>query len=134
MVTDRGSHFCIYCGMNVLVPCESSAEASDCVNREPDIFARIQPTIVARETYLTEPQEDKVNKPSHYTKWAIEPVSYIMRNGMEFWRGNIIKYATRAGSKTYDGMDAVESEITDLEKVRRYAEMRINMLRGETVL
>jgi len=67
-----------------------------------------------------------VKKPSHYTKWAIEPITFIMRNGFEFWRGNIVKYASRAGSKMYDGMDAVESEITDLEKVRRYAEMRIN--------
>lgn len=78
--------------------------------------------------------DDKVYQPHHYAKWNIEPITYIMRNGMEFWRGNIIKYASRAGSKSYDGMDAVESEITDLEKVRRYAEMRINQLRGETIL
>lgn len=77
---------------------------------------------------------DKVFRPSHYAKWDIEPITFIMRNKMEFWRGNIIKYATRAGSKNYDGMDAVESEITDLEKVRRYAEMRINMLKGDSVL
>jgi hypothetical protein len=53
---------------------------------------------------------------------------------MEFWRGNIVKYGSRAGFKTYDGLDAVESEIADLEKVRRYAEMRINELRGEVEL
>lgn len=79
-------------------------------------------------------QVDRVVKPAHYTMWAIEPITFIMRNKMEFWRGNIIKYATRAGSKLYDGLDAVESEITDLEKVRRYAEMRINMLKGEVEL
>ena len=77
---------------------------------------------------------DRVNRPSHYAKWNIEPITFIMRNGMEFWRGNIIKYATRAGSKEYDGLDLRESEITDLEKVRRYAEMRINQLKGETIL
>jgi hypothetical protein len=77
---------------------------------------------------------DHINKPSHYAKWKVEPITYIMENGMDFWRGNIIKYASRAGSKAYDGMDLVESEITDLEKVRRYAEMRINQLRGEKVL
>lgn len=75
-----------------------------------------------------------VNKPSHYTKWEIEPITFIMKNGFDFWRGNIIKYASRAGSKLYDGMDAVQSEITDLEKVRRYAEMRINQLKGESIL
>lgn len=81
-----------------------------------------------------DPMMSKVVKPNHYAKWAIEPITLIMRNGMEFWRGNIIKYATRAGNKSYDGMDAVQSEITDLEKVRRYAEMRINQLKGEITL
>jgi hypothetical protein len=75
-----------------------------------------------------------VRRPTHYAKFAIEPITFIMVNGFEFWRGNIIKYAARAGSKAYDGMDAVKSEITDLEKVRRYAEMRINQLKGEDVL
>jgi hypothetical protein len=77
---------------------------------------------------------DIIAKPSHYTRWVIEPITFIMRNGMEFWRGNIIKYACRAGFKIYDGMDAVESEITDLRKVIRYAEMRINQLNGEVEL
>ena len=73
---------------------------------------------------------DPVKNPSHYTQWSIQPVKYIMRNGMEFWRGNVIKYASSAGSKTYDGLTKNESEITDLEKCIRYCEMRINMLEG----
>ena len=77
---------------------------------------------------------DIINKPEHYTMWPLEPINYIMRNGMEFWRGNIIKYATRAGFKQYDGKTIVESEITDLEKVKRYCDMRINQLNGETTL
>lgn len=77
---------------------------------------------------------DIIVKPSHYAKWKIEPITFIMRNGFEFWRGNIVKYASRAGSKIYDGMDEVGSEITDLKKVIRYAEMRINQLQGETEL
>lgn len=77
---------------------------------------------------------DIINRPKHYTRWVIEPITFIMRNKMEFWRGNIIKYAARAGEKEYDGMDKVQSEITDLEKVRRYAEMRINELKGEVEL
>jgi hypothetical protein len=50
---------------------------------------------------------------------------------MEFWRGNLIKYAARAGHKKYDHMSETESEIVDLEKVRRYAEIRIRQLKGE---
>jgi len=74
--------------------------------------------------------DDKVERPSHYTQWAIEPIIYIMNNGFEFWRGNIIKYVSRAGSKLYDGQDKVQSEITDLKKAIRYCEMRINLLEG----
>jgi len=81
-----------------------------------------------------EEPEDTIAKPKHYARWAIEPVTLIMRNGFEFWRGNIIKYASRAGFKLYPGMDEVESEITDLRKVIRYSEMRINQLEGEMVL
>ena len=53
-----------------------------------------------------------------------------MKNDMDFWRGNIIKYAARAGQKVYDGMDVQQSEVTDLCKVMRYAEMRINQLQN----
>ena len=34
----------------------------------------------------------------------------------------------RAGYKLYDGEDEIGSEITDLRKVMRYAEMRIEQL------
>ena len=78
--------------------------------------------------------EDIVNEPKHYARWKIEPITYIMLNGFEFWRGNIIKYASRAGYKPYEGMDEVQSEITDLEKVIRYAQMRINQLEGKDKL
>ena len=44
-----------------------------------------------------------------------------MRNGFEMWRGNIIEYVCRAGSKKYDGMDAVQSETTDLCKADGFA-------------
>ena len=82
----------------------------------------------------TEPKYDVIKKPKHYVRWAIEPITFIMRNGFEFWRGNIVKYASRAGFKLYPDMDEVESEITDLKKVIRYAEMRINQLEGEMEL
>lgn len=79
-------------------------------------------------------QADVIHKPNHYAKWPIEPATFILRNGMEFWRGNIVKYATRAGHKRYEGMSNTESEITDLKKIIRYAEMRINYLNGEQTL
>lgn len=83
---------------------------------------------------LMKTKEDLVKTPVHYTHYLIEPLNYILRNKMEFWRGSVIKYASRAGHKTYDGMSAVESEITDLKKAIRYCEARINHLNGEGVL
>jgi len=77
---------------------------------------------------------DMVHEPKHYARWVIEPITYIMRNVFEFWRGNIIKYASRAGFKMYEGKTQIESEIIDLEKVIRYANMRINELTGEEKL
>ena len=86
------------------------------------------------EMVLAEHTADIVNEPKHYARWTIEPITYIMRNGFEFWRGNIVKYASRAGYKMYEGKTQVESEIIDLEKVIRYSQMRINQLNGEDKL
>ena len=83
---------------------------------------------------MAEHASDIVNEPKHYARWAIEPITYIMRNGFEFWRGNIVKYASRAGYKMYEGKTQVESEIIDLKKVQRYCQMRINQLNGEDKL
>lgn len=77
---------------------------------------------------------DIIKQPSHYARFTIEPVTFCMMNGLPFHTGNIVKYACRAGYKIYDGMDAHESEITDLRKVMRYAEMRINQLEGRDIL
>tara|TARA_Y100000389_G_scaffold175003_1_gene185433 strand:+ start:276 stop:446 length:171 start_codon:yes stop_codon:yes gene_type:complete len=55
-------------------------------------------------------------------------------NDMEFWRGSIIKYASRAGKKIYDGKTAEESERLDLLKAIRFCEMRMNQLNEEGIL
>ncbi len=78
--------------------------------------------------------EEIVVRPSHYTRWKIEPVEFLLRNNVAGHVFNIVKYAMRAGYKLYPGKDEVESEIIDLKKVIRYAEMRINLLNGETAL
>jgi hypothetical protein len=75
--------------------------------------------------------QDIIKQPSHYTRYSIQPKTFIMANGLEFWRGNIVKYAMRAGFKSYPNMDAVQSEITDLEKIKEYADIRIEYLKGE---
>ena len=78
--------------------------------------------------------KDIVNKPDHYTRYVIEPIEFIMHNALPFHVGNIVKYAVRAGYKSYPDMSDAEAEITDLQKVIRYAEMRINQLEGKAAL
>lgn len=80
------------------------------------------------------PETDVVKNPPHYTRWAIQPKVFILRNKMEFWRGNVIKYVSRAGFKLYEGKDATESEIIDLEKAINYCQSRIKQLKGEVEL
>lgn len=77
---------------------------------------------------------DAVNKPEHYARWAVEPVTFIMRNDMEYWRGNVIKYVSRAGYKAKEGMTQEEAEMEDLRKAQRYLEMRINQILGKDEL
>lgn len=73
--------------------------------------------------------EIHVTEPAHYTRMKIQPITYIVENNMEFWRGNIVKYASRAGFKLYEGKDTLESEVIDLGKVIRNAEIRINQIK-----
>lgn len=78
--------------------------------------------------------EDLIEQPKHYARYAIQPIEFIMHNGLPFHTGNIIKYASRAGYKLYPDMTAEQSEVTDLRKVIRYAEMRINQIEGSDSL
>ena len=87
-----------------------------------------------KDKVMSEHTADIVNEPEHYARWEIEPITYIMLNDFEFWRGNIVKYASRAGFKLYDGKTTDASQTVELEKVIRYAEMRINQLNGEDKL
>lgn len=68
---------------------------------------------------------DIVSAPPHYTGYMIEPKDFIMENNMEFWRGNIIKYASRAGKKDYEGKTPEQSEVLDLQKAYQYCMFRI---------
>ena len=103
-------------------------------NDKNDWIQLIRERMDFKENKLTEQTENIVNEPKHYARWAFEPITFVMLNGFEFWRGNIIKYTSRAGYKLYEGMDQVQSEITDLEKVIRCSQMRINQLKGKTKL
>lgn len=52
----------------------------------------------------------------HYAKCAIQPIDYIMDNGLDYLQGNVIKYVTR-----YKNKNGVE----DLEKAAHYLRIMI---------
>jgi hypothetical protein len=65
---------------------------------------------------------DNVNNPKHYTDGKIEVIDFIEDKGLNFHKGNCIKYICRAGKKDQS------KEIEDLEKALWYLKREINRL------
>ena len=42
---------------------------------------------------------DRVSHPSHYNRFEIEPIDYILANSLPFCEGNIVKYISRHSFK-----------------------------------
>ncbi|EKM9255958.1 DUF3310 domain-containing protein [Listeria monocytogenes] len=80
--------------------------------------------VIKKEAFdaLVKPQhrmKDEISQPSHYTSGGIEPIKFIQSHNMNFEKGNIIKYVTRAGKK--EG----QNEVKDLKKARQYLDFLI---------
>ena len=67
---------------------------------------------------------DIVNRPAHYTDGKIEVIDFIEDKGLNFHRGNAVKYIARAGKKD------PAKEVEDLEKARWYINREIERLKG----
>lgn len=70
------------------------------------------------------PIDELVNHPSHYTDGKIEVIDFIEDKGLNFHRGNAVKYISRAGKKD------PTKEIEDLKKARWYIDREIKRLGG----
>src|SRR5574337_1743063 len=57
----------------------------------------------------------------HYKDCAIQPIEFIHANGLDFFQGNIVKYATRHKAK--NGAE-------DLRKVIHYAQLALELQYG----
>lgn len=68
---------------------------------------------------------DVVNHPSHYTSGGIEVWDFIVDQDLDYLRGNVIKYVSRAGKK-----DPLK-ELEDLNKARAYLNKAIEELEKE---
>lgn len=66
--------------------------------------------------------EDMVNLPPHYARFKIEPMHFIVENGLNWFQGNVLKYILR-----YDAKNGLE----DLRKAQRYLTMFIKWVEGD---
>lgn len=71
---------------------------------------------------MTDKKHDLVVTPKHYARWKIEPINFLMTNGVDAFQFNIIKYVMRHEHK---------NGIEDLQKARRYLDMYIMFLQGD---
>lgn len=83
---------------------------------------------------VSHPTYYNTNNPKIYVKTdtGLEEVTIecidVIRD-MPSWKGNIIKYAWRAGLKEEIGKSSIDKEIEDLEKIKVYTDDRINQLK-----
>lgn len=89
-----------------------------------DSGVRLKPRTADERARRIDPTKkaSPIHRPDHYARWAIEPVEFIMVNGLPFAVGNIIKYVMR-----YDAKDGVQ----DLKKAARYLEMLIKQVEDD---
>lgn len=67
------------------------------------------------------PLDEVVNHPTHYSRWAMEPIEFIAVNDLPWWVANVVKYCMR-----YDAKDG----LADMYKARSYLDMKIRQLEG----
>ena len=72
-------------------------------------------------------ENDNVNHPAHYTQGKIETIDFIEDKGLNYHRGNAVKYITRAGLKD------PSKEVEDLQKAVWYLQREIGRLKNEEV-
>lgn len=65
---------------------------------------------------------EAVVHPTHYNRGSIEVWDFIVDQGLDFLRGNVIKYVSRAGNKS------PEKELEDMKKARFYLDKAIEEL------
>ena len=69
--------------------------------------------------------DDNVNHPAYYTDGKIEVSDFIADKNLNFFRGNVVKYVTRAGKKD------PSKEVEDLKKAQWYINREIERVEGK---
>ena len=91
-----------------------------CTDAQWDFVLTEAPDVTNEYTKSEEVKTRRQVGGSHY-QLAIQPIDYIMDNGLDYMQGNVIKYVTRYKKK--NGID-------DLRKAAHYIEMMIEREQG----
>lgn len=75
-------------------------------------------SFIITESMLEAPID--VAQQKHYTKWPIQPVTFIAANDLDFLQGNVIKYIMRYKDK---------NDLEDLEKAQVYINFMIQKVK-----
>lgn len=73
-------------------------------------------------------KNDNVNHPAHYLGFSNGAEVIDIAENLNYNRGNIVKYASRAGRKTDAGLSDLDKEIEDIKKVGWYAKRELERL------
>lgn len=113
---------CQYCVVDVPAPCATLSAVSECavLFRSDNAPEERKVTTVASRSAI-----DVQVGGQHYKDMAIQPITYIMANGITFIEGNVIKYVSRWKKK---------GGVQDLKKARHMLDVLIENeeLRGLT--
>lgn len=98
-------------------------DSKSCIETPPDfergIISKSSPSISPDDSVVSDAPSVELRGQvggDHYAKCAIQPIDYIMANGLDYLQGNVIKYVTR-----YKDKNGVE----DLEKAAHYLRIMI---------
>ena len=118
----------IYCDDAFIEYLEQNIEVNESDLKTVEIKEKANTKETLQETLdeVKEPVEnDNVNHPSHYTDGNIEVMDFIEDKQLNFARGNVIKYVSRAGKKDPN------KELEDLKKAMWYLNREIERLEKE---
>lgn len=91
-------------------------------NTRKSVAPKKASTYAAERALAAIERKDNVRRPHHYSQYPIEPIEFLVENGVPFMDANVIKYVMRHRQK---------NGVEDLKKARRYLDMMIKLAEGD---
>lgn len=103
---------------------EKSCTSCSCEVFVMPVFRHLPPEVRAAEAGTSPTRESQVGG-NHYKRFKIQPWDVIDEYGLDFYRGNVVKYLLRAGHKGV--------KLEDLKKARHYLDRVIERAEADDV-